>query len=486
MTSLQRDILGRDSRPPAHLPAELVDAGAREFPLRLRRDYVLRRLLAISDALAIVLALAMAFVIVRRGLIEFTWALLLLPVWTLLFKLYGLYDRDGRRVSHSTVDELPWIFHALVTGGLLGWLLSRAAPALAISGASAVAFFATAATGIVLARATVRSLAHRLAPMERVLLIGGGPLAELLAAKIRAHPEYGLEPIHYGVGAGATTDLEHLGSREEFEHFCRQAGVDRVIIVSIAADEAALADVVRVATSLDLKISILPQLSEVLGPSVTVDHIEGVTMLGMSPAALSPSSRLLKRQMDVSISLVALVALSPVLALTALAVKLSSPGPMFYRQERVGLRGRRFRICKFRTMVADADQDVDELRKLSAHPAWLLLEHDPRITRVGRFLRRTSLDELPQLWNVLRGEMSLVGPRPMTPDVDEHISGWGRRRLDLTPGITGLWQVLGRTNIAFEEMVKLDYLYVTNWSLWQDIRLLIHTLPAAIRGRGVN
>jgi lipopolysaccharide/colanic/teichoic acid biosynthesis glycosyltransferase len=143
-------------------------------------------------------------------------------------------------------------------------------------------------------------------------------------------------------------------------------------------------------------------------------------------------------------------------------------------------------MYKFRTMIADAEAKGRELSAKSAHPVWLLLDHDPRVTRVGRLLRHASFDELPQLWNVIRGDMSLVGPRPMPLSVDEHISGWGRRRLDLTPGITGLWQVLGRTNIPFEEMVKLDYLYVTNWSLWQDIRLLIHTLPAVLRRRGVN
>jgi lipopolysaccharide/colanic/teichoic acid biosynthesis glycosyltransferase len=137
-------------------------------------------------------------------------------------------------------------------------------------------------------------------------------------------------------------------------------------------------------------------------------------------------------------------------------------------------------------MVQDAEEKAKDLLALSSHPAWLMLDNDPRVTRVGRVLRRTSLDEFPQLLNVLRGDMSLVGPRPLTPEDDQHISGWGRRRLDLTPGITGLWQVLGRTTIPFEEMVKLDYLYVTNWSLWQDIRLLIHTLPAVVRQRGAN
>jgi lipopolysaccharide/colanic/teichoic acid biosynthesis glycosyltransferase len=195
---------------------------------------------------------------------------------------------------------------------------------------------------------------------------------------------------------------------------------------------------------------------------------------------------MLKRSMDLVLASIMLVLTSWLFLLIALAIKLTSRGPVFHRQERIGQAERRFRIYKFRTMVDGAEAQAQDLLQRSAHPAWLLLERDPRITRIGRFLRKTSLDELPQLLNVLRGDMSMVGPRPLIPADDEHISGWGRRRLDLTPGITGLWQVLGRTVIPFDEMVKLDYLYVTNWSLWQDFRLLIHTLPAVIRGRGAN
>jgi exopolysaccharide biosynthesis polyprenyl glycosylphosphotransferase len=251
-------------------------------------------------------------------------------------------------------------------------------------------------------------------------------------------------------------------------------------------DERATADLVRAAIAVDLRISILPNIFDVLGPSVEIDDVEGMTVLGVNPVALTRSSQLLKRSMDVVVSLLALILLLPVMTATAVAVKLSSPGPIFYSQLRVGRGGRHFTIHKFRTMAVGAEQREKELRALSAHPAWLLLENDPRVTPIGRALRRYSLDELPQLWNVLKGDMSLVGPRPMPPSVDALIQGWGRRRLDLTPGITGLWQVLGRTNIPFEEMVRLDYLYVTNWSLWQDLRLLIHTLPAVLTRRGAN
>jgi lipopolysaccharide/colanic/teichoic acid biosynthesis glycosyltransferase len=225
---------------------------------------------------------------------------------------------------------------------------------------------------------------------------------------------------------------------------------------------------------------------DVLGPAVEIDDVEGITVLGINPPALARSSRMLKRGMDLALSSAALILTLPGLALIVLAVRLGSPGPALFAQERVGRNGRRFRLYKFRTMDVDAEARTDELRALSADPDWVLLDHDPRVTTVGRWLRRTSLDELPQLWNVIKGDMSLVGPRPLMPADHAQVTEWGLRRLDLTPGITGLWQVLGRTTIPFAEMVKLDYLYVTNWSLWNDVRLLIRTLPAVLRRRGAN
>ncbi len=272
----------------------------------------------------------------------------------------------------------------------------------------------------------------------------------------------------------------------DIETVCELAAIDRVVIAAPAVEEDVLVDVIRRTKGREIRISMLPHVVDVLGPSVEIDHVEGITVLGVNPPILTRSSRFLKRSMDIAVASAALIVSLPLLVAIATAIKATSPGPVLFSQERIGRGGRRFRIHKFRSMVQDAEARADELRQLSGHRAWLLLDHDPRITRVGRVLRRTSLDELPQLWNVLKGEMSLVGPRPLPVDEDEKIFGWGRRRLDLTPGITGLWQVLGRTNIPFEEMVKLDYLYVTNWSLWQDVRLLIHTLPAVARRRGVN
>ena len=322
-----------------------------------------------------------------------------------------------------------------------------------------------------------------------MLFLGGGPSTTLLIDKVRAHPEYALQAVGY-VDAERSDPPNHeipfLGTLDELPDICRREGIERLIVAAPSIGERELTDLLRATEGLSVHLSILPQMVDVLGPSVEIDDVEGVTVLGVNPPALTRSSRFLKRVMDVSVALPTLIVMLPVFAVIAIAIKVTSPGPVFFSQPRMGRRGRQFRMHKFRTMVADADRQVEDLRKLSSHPAWLLLDHDPRITPFGRFLRQLSLDELPQLWNVLKGEMSLVGPRPMPLEVDEKISGWGRRRLDLTPGITGLWQVLGRTKIPFEEMVKLDYLYVTNWSLWQDVRLLIHTLPAVTRRRGVN
>jgi exopolysaccharide biosynthesis polyprenyl glycosylphosphotransferase len=262
--------------------------------------------------------------------------------------------------------------------------------------------------------------------------------------------------------------------------------IDRLLVSRTDVDEEALLGLLRVARQLHLKLSILPHFMDVLGPGVEVDDVEGVTVLGLNPPLLSRSSRFLKRSLDVGVSAGMLVTALPLMALVALAIRIDSKGPAFFRQRRIGKGAQCFNLLKFRTMVCDAERLTAELLSESRDPNWLKLENDPRVTRVGRFLRKSSLDELPQLWNVLKGEMSLVGPRPLIESEDRLIGGWARSRLDLTPGMTGWWQVLGRSNIPFDEMVKLDYLYVTGWSLWTDVRLMVRTLPAVLKRRGAN
>jgi exopolysaccharide biosynthesis polyprenyl glycosylphosphotransferase len=458
-----------------------------------RRDYWRRRLLATADVCALLISFEASAALVPGGENAgraFVWALALVPVWMLILKLYGLYDRDLKRVSHSTVDDIPWLFHALITATLVSWVYFRFSPAGKPILEEVVVFFALAMVSMLVARSLVRRVSRRVLGPERVLLIGDDGLTETLVRKMRAHREYGLEPVGVvGVAgsSGRRASLPVLGGIDQLESVVRRHGVNRVLIsTGFVGGENEQLDLLRRSRDLGLKVSLLPKPFDAMGPSVEVDDLEGVTVLGLNPPVLSRSSRFIKRGMDLAGASALLFLIGPLMLILVLVVRTTSPGPALFRQRRIGRHGQAFTLWKFRTMYVDAEDRAEGLRALSKDPDWLNLEHDPRITPVGRFLRRVSLDELPQLWNVVRGDMSIVGPRPLIESEDQRVERWGRRRLELTPGITGLWQVLGRTNIPFEEMVKLDYLYVANWSVWGDVRLILRTLPVVLSRRGAN
>jgi len=456
----------------------------------------LRRLLAINDVACLAVAMAVAMA-VAGGAPGHSWqqymlyGLITLPAWVVLFKMYGLYERDAKRLSHSTLDDLPSLFHGLLLGCLLMWCwFVLVAPAKLVF--TAILVFAGMALVLVLAgRALARASFLRLVSPERVLLIGTGQASGALIEKMRARASLRLEPIGMvscTEGTGEALALPRLGCLEEVDlpSLMAEHRVGRVVVADAEVEGEQLLGVLRDCKTVAVKVSLLPATCSALGPSVEVDDVQGVTVLGINPSVLPRSSRLAKRCLDLlGAGVLTLVAL-PLMAVLAIAIKLDSCGPVFFAQERIGRDGARFRLLKLRTMVVDAEARRAELLAHSKDPGWLHLEHDPRITRVGRLLRLTSLDEMPQLWNVLKGDMSLVGPRPLVAEEDRMVDGWARGRLDLTPGMTGLWQVLGRTSIPFEEMVKLDYLYVTNWSLWGDVRLILRTLPVVLRRSGAN
>lgn len=474
-------------------PAQAGTLVARDYG---RRDYYLRRLLAVSDvfslALAMVFAVAVAGAARRHSSLEYLlFGLITLPAWVVLFNMYRLYDRDTKRLSHGTLDDLPSIFHGLLLGCLLTWSwFAIVAPAKLVF-ATVLAIGGAALIIVPAGRALTRAIFLRLTPPERVLLIGTGQASGALIEKIRSKRGLRLETIGMvscerdGQQLVGLPLLGYLGAidlpRTLVEH-----RVMRVVVADAEVEGDRMLEVLRDCKTVGAKVSLLPASFSALGPAVEVDDVEGVTVLGINPPVLSRSSRYAKRGLDVLVAGVALILFAPVLAFLVVLVRLDSPGPALFRQERIGQGGRRFRLLKLRTMAHDSESRRAELVTNSQDPGWLHLEHDPRITRLGRYLRLASLDELPQLANVLRGDMSLVGPRPLIPEEDRLVDDWARGRLDLTPGITGLWQVLGRTSIPFEEMVKLDYLYVTNWSLWGDIRLMIRTLPVVLRRAGAN
>jgi exopolysaccharide biosynthesis polyprenyl glycosylphosphotransferase len=247
-------------------------------------------------------------------------------------------------------------------------------------------------------------------------------------------------------------------------------------------------DVLHGLAALGIQIDVIPTPFEALGARVDVHHLEGAPLMTLPRPRLTTSARVMKRALDIAATATALVLLMPLLIVCAVAIKVDSRGPLFFRHTRVGREGRRFTLWKFRSMRPDADDLKSELADLNLHrdsdELMFKVREDPRVTRVGQVLRRYSLDELPQLYNVLVGHMSLVGPRPLIEEEAGHVAGRFRNRLSLTPGITGLWQVNGRSEIPFSEMVSLDYLYVTNWTLWGDVKLLMKTLPAIMRGHG--
>jgi exopolysaccharide biosynthesis polyprenyl glycosylphosphotransferase len=459
---------------------------------RSRRDSAVRRLLLVSDATAVLLGLAISTLALSNHPGEFAWGVASLPLWIVVFKAYGLYDRDTKRISHGTIEDLPWLFHAMVVGTLLLLALFRLTPSGGIELSDLATFAVLAMIAAVALRVLARRAGTRLLGPERVLLVGEGPQVGTLARKLTAHPEYGVEPVGLVTRSAVSPEIAggiaYWGTLDELDldAVVERYRVERLVAAHEDYDDGRLFGLLCRCRELGVKLSILPQLFDALGPSVELDDVEGITVLGVTPPVLPRSSRFLKRTMDVAGASLLLLLAAPVIVLAAIAIKLDSPGPVLFRQRRIGRDGSRFMLLKCRTMCADAERRRQELLAKSKDPGWLLLDHDPRITGVGRFLRRTSIDELPQLWNVLRGEMSLVGPRPIVEDEDRQLEGWRRARIDLTPGITGLWQVLGRTNIPFEEMIKLDYLYVTNWSLWTDVSLMLRTLPAVLTRRGVN
>jgi exopolysaccharide biosynthesis polyprenyl glycosylphosphotransferase len=454
------------------------------------RDATVRHVLAVSDLTAV---LGCFFAVLGPQVItssNLVWSLLPLPGWLLLFRAYGLYEADIKRFNRGALRDLPDVVHASLMGSVVLWLYTRVTPVPMFDGGALLAFACVTATAILTLRVAVRGLTRQVLGPERVVIVGESGSIPLLARKLRSHREYNVELV----GVVSSSDLAAietvplLGSPAALDlaDVAERHRVDRVILAGAESLQGTLADVVRRAHRLGLKVDYLPHPLDVVGAGVEVDDIEGVTVFGLYPPVLCRSSRCLKRTMDVLGALGLLVLTAPLMLAVALAVKLDSRGPVLFRHERIGRAGRRLVMTKFRTMVDGAEAMAEQLRDRSLDPHWLLLDRDPRITRVGRLLRRCSLDELPQLWSVLKGDMSLVGPRPLVEEEDRQITGWGRGRLDLTPGLTGLWQVLGRTCIPFEEMVKLDYIYVTNWSAWRDVQLLLRTLLVVLKRTGAN
>ena len=502
--ALPGDIAWRD-----HV-LSLVDERAHEVLRRKngvrrirRRGWLVRRLLVVADLVGLVsafLAAALLFRDATHGALalpeEVVIFALTLPGWIVFARLYGLYSRDDERTDHSTADDAPGVFHMVTVGA---WLFYGFAAVLDVGSPNLqklLVFWALAIATSLSARAFVRHLSRQsLSYLQNTVVVGAGDVGQLVARKLLQHPEYGINLVGF-VDADPKkrpSDLSHvavLGAPDRLPALIRLFDIERVVIAFTSERHDATLELLRSLKDFDVQVDVVPRLFELVSPGIDVHSVGGVPLLSLPPPRLSRSSRLLKRAVDVALAAAGLVALAPLFALVALAIAIDSRGPVFFRQTRIGAGDRPFRIWKLRTMVVDADERKDEVAHLNKHAheggdrRMFKIPDDPRVTRVGRFLRRYSLDEAPQLLNVLCGQMSLVGPRPLVVDEDRHVVNWARRRVDLKPGITGLWQVAGRSDIPFDEMVKLDYVYVTTWSLWNDCRLLARTMPVVARARG--
>jgi exopolysaccharide biosynthesis polyprenyl glycosylphosphotransferase len=395
--------------------------------------------------------------------------------------------RDTGALAYS--EELAQVARHVVLSALVLLVLaeSGAGPysARGLLAASAVVLISVPLARV-LSRATLRARSS----LERTVIVGSGDVGRLVARKLARRDD--IEVLGFVDGPAQRSDtpppLPVLGPPAELPALVAALDVDRVVIAFSSQRDASITELVRSLDAYgDVRIDVVPRLFEVLGVKSASLGVEGVPLVNVSAPRLSPAARVLKRGLDLALAMGAVVVLSPFLLVAAALIKLDAPGPVLFRQRRIGRGSEPFEMYKFRTMVADADgrkADYAHLNRFvreGVDARMFKINGDPRVTRIGRFLRRHSLDELPQLINVLRGHMSLVGPRPLIPEEDEHVEPWARRRLDVRPGMTGLWQVIGRNDIPFDEMLRLDYQYVREWSLGTDLVLLARTIPIVFR-----
>jgi exopolysaccharide biosynthesis polyprenyl glycosylphosphotransferase len=455
----------------------------RSAPAAEARDRAFRRLLALTDLLAVALALVLSVVVLGEDELRLS-AFLALPIIVAAGKVFGLYDRDELLIRKTTMDEVPQLFQLATLYTLVFWLLESIFVDGALGNTQVLVLWGAFLGLAVVGRRAARSVVRRLTPPERLLFIGDASTCDRLRFKLD-HDGVKAELVGR-MGLQRAGDAQYSeADQRDLQNLIAKTDAHRIVIEPQTLPPQEMLDFVRAAKAIGVRVSLLPRILDVVGSSVVFDDLHGLTLLGVRRFGLSRSSAMTKRVFDLAGATVALLVCAPFMTVIALAIKLDTRGPVFFRQTRVGRGGRHLEICKFRTMCTDAELRKDELRIANEADGLFKIEDDPRVTRVGRLLRRTSLDELPQLLNVFAGDMSLVGPRPLVLDEDELIKGHDRRRLQLTPGMTGPWQIMGSARVPLHEMVKIDYLYVAGWSLWADMKIMLRTVPYMLARRGM-
>ena len=469
----------------------------------MRRGWLLRRLLLAADTAGLLLAFAAASALSfaggegATGASELALFALSLPGWIILAKLHGLYEHDEERADHSTVDDLVGVLHLVTLGTWLFALTSHVAGIADPSLARLTIFWAAAIALVTTSRAVARAACRRsIAYLQNTIVVGAGEVGQLVARKLVQHPEYGINVVGFvdPNPRERRSEIEHvamLGPLDRLTEIVDTLDVERVVVAFSNESHEETIAVIRALRDSEVQIDLVPRLFEIVGPRVDIHTIEAMPLIGLPPVKLSPSSRLMKRTLDVVVAGLMLVLTAPLFAFLAWRVRRDSEGPIFFRQERLGLNREPFEVLKFRTMYVDTDETVHREYIRSTMSASAIvgenglykLERADAITPFGRWLRKTSLDELPQLLNVLRGEMSLVGPRPCLDYETETFKPHHFERFLVPPGITGLWQVAARANSTFGEALDMDVSYARGWSIGLDLRLLGRTPFQVLRQR---
>jgi exopolysaccharide biosynthesis polyprenyl glycosylphosphotransferase len=448
-------------------------------------------MLFLGDTTAAILASALTLIVLDAPLAHApAYILATTLICPLIGFTVGLYRSDHLALWASAVSEVP---RAVVTLVLSTWPVYGIGAAISLHPAVGATCITIGALTLfmVVARTAVRAYLHRQAHLrQRTLILGSGVVAGQLVEKIGKNNQFGLDPVGIvdeQVHLVGTPDLPRLGGFGDLDEVIKAQNIDRVIIAFSSAGHEELLGAIRSCRDAGIAVDVVPRLFEFLDGVRSLDQIGGLPLLSIGVPVLSSSMVAAKRVLDILGSIGLIILFSPVMLATAIAIKVDSKGPIFFHQARAGRRNRSFKLIKFRSMYLDAEERKAEYDRMNESEDGVMfkIREDPRVTRVGRVIRRFSIDELPQLFNVLKGDMSLVGPRPLIFREAEALEErWHLRRSELRPGITGPWQVYGRSQSPFQEMVRFDYQYVAGWSLARDIELLLETLPAVLSGRG--
>jgi exopolysaccharide biosynthesis polyprenyl glycosylphosphotransferase len=453
-----------------------------------RRGALLRRILAIGDWTALLVTLAAVTAIsAKTDVATLFWAVLFSPSWIVVVKFHGLYDNDHRRIRHSTLDEVASLVSASVVGTLVLDGLLALSPVGPLDPISAIAVGVGTLVGSFFLRGVVRFFWHRMTPRSPGLAIGAPRAVDMVARRVSTHPETRLALVGYLCDAEGVEarELPLLGSISDIAAVADSYEIERVVVTEQEMSEPAAERLIEQCKAAGLALTFLPQHYGLLGPGIELNRLAELPVLDFRFSDPPRSTQAMKRGMDLFVSFFGLLLFSPLLLAISAWILLDSGRPILFRQRRAGKDGAPFTVLKFRTMVANAEALLPELIDLESleEPAFKI-RNDPRVTRSGRFLRRTSLDELPQLINVLRGQMSLVGPRPEEESVVALYDERQRGRLAIKPGMTGPMQVYGRSDLTFEERLAMERDYLDNLSIFTDLAILMRTPRAMVRGEG--